>query len=192
MVGGIINGTGFLPFVSNAAYEMIRVTYNLLDVPFVLYIFYLNTTMERMRQAIRIIIPVYLFLEIINGLVRGFTDDAFKYFVGAGVLIILVLVIREIIDYFQKVEHVPRRKAIAVLYFALLFEYATYIVCFLFTYVYPPTANDQYITDINIVYHTSSVLSVAIASVGFLSKNLNRAPAVKPKLVNEVLIRIID
>ncbi len=192
LVGGIINATGFLPFVSNNVYAVISVVYNILDVPFVLYIFYLNTTLETTRRVIKFLLPVYLLIEILNGFIRGFTDDSFKYFLGAGVIIILVAVMHEIIAYFQQVQHSNRRKAITILYFALLFEYATYIICFIFTYVYASDGSGKYLTDINIVYHTSSLLSVAIASVGFLSRNLNTAPEPKPKRVNEVLIRIID
>lgn len=187
VVGGFVNLMGFIPFVSMRSYEVISIVHNMLDVPFVLYIFLRNSTLENTRRIVRPLIPLYLFIEIVNGLVRGFTDESFKYFVGAGIIVILVIVLKEIAQYFLTVEHTPREKALILIYFAVLFEYASYIVCYVFTYFRP-----AHLEDVNIVYFTSSVIGVLIASLGFMSANLKQPPSAKSRPVNEVLIRILD
>ncbi len=177
----------FIPGITTPAYDLISLIHNILDVPFVLFIFLKNSTLDTTKRVIRVLIPLYLFAEIINGTLRGFSDDSFKYFLGVGIAVILLIVLKEIAQYFLTLEHTPREKAVILIYFAVLFEYASYIVCYVFTYF--RTAN---IEDINIVYFTSSVVGVLIASLGFMSNNLKKPPARRLRPANEVLVRILD
>jgi hypothetical protein len=189
-LAGLLNVIGTLPFTTANTYEVCRMTFNIIDVPFVLFIFYLNTEIAFLKSAFRILIPAWLLLEIANGLLRGFDDDAFKYFLGAGVVLVIFPIIVEIVHYFQKLNHSGREKALGFLYLAVLFEYTLYIVYYLYEYFFKyKDIND----DRNLVYDWSTVIGICIACVGFLSNAfLHKDPPQKPLRRREVLINIID
>ncbi|MET0241838.1 MAG: hypothetical protein ABW174_00130 [Flavitalea sp.] len=160
---------------------------NIIDVPFVMFIFYLNTTHKTMKHLTKLLIPVYIFVEIMNGLLRGFTESSFKYLMGGGVIVSLVLVIAEIVRYFQDMDSPDREKAKIFLYFAILFEYASYGIVYVFTYFI-----DSPETDRMVIYSASTLLGIAIACFGFASPHLNKKPVVQGPREHEVLITIID
>ena len=73
VAGGLINLLQEISQISGPALALITVIFNLLDVPFVLLILYLNTNVQIMKKITRLLIPAYLFIEIMNGILRGFT-----------------------------------------------------------------------------------------------------------------------
>jgi hypothetical protein len=187
-LGGLINLIGSTHIVPSPAAEICYVVFNIIDVPFVLFIFYLNSGVPKLKAAFRILIPVYLFILVLNGLIRGFTDQAFKYFLGVGVLIVIVSVVAEIYYYFRKLDHTSREKAINFFYLAVLFEYAVYV--YYYVYLYFLTAE---LTDTNIIYYGSTLIGIMIACFGFFSENLSKKPPAPPApREHEVLINIID
>ncbi|RYG03685.1 MAG: hypothetical protein EOO02_07840 [Chitinophagaceae bacterium] len=185
-VGGMIN---LLPYIIPTRIdEIVKVIFNnIIDVPFVMFIFYLNTTNKKMKHLTKLLIPVYIFIEIMNGLLRGFTDSSFKYLLGAGVIVTLILVLAEIIRYFQDMDSPDREKAKIFLYFAMLFEYASYGIVYVFTYFI-----DSPLTDRLVIYFASTLLGIAIACFGFASPYFKKKQFVQGPREHEVLITIID
>jgi hypothetical protein len=160
----------------------------MIDVPFVLYIFYLNTRVAMLRSIIKVLIPVFMFIEIMNGMLRGFNDKSFKYLVGVGVVIVISILVTEVVHYFQKLDHTPREKAIIFLFLAVLFEYAVYVYYYIYEYFLSAEK-----ADMNIIYYGSTLIGIIIACFGFFSEALKKktyqAPAPRQ---HEVLINIID
>jgi hypothetical protein len=176
--------------LSDGKYEVFRMIFNIIDLPFVLFIFYLNSEVPYLKAACKLLIPLYLGIEIVNGLIFGFTDDAFKYFHGAGVVIVIVAVVIETVHYFQKMNHNGRQKALGFLYLAILFEYSLYIVYYLYEYF---LSDDDVNEDRYLIYDWSTVIGIVIACIGFLSADLPRKlPPPQPLRKREVLIDIID
>ena len=192
VAGGLINLLQEISQIPGPAMDLITVIYNLLDVPFVLLILYLNTNVKNMKKVTRLLIPVYLFIEIMNGILRGFTDDSFKYFLAVGVLIVIVTMIGEIFYYFQNMDNTDREKATIFLYFAVLFEYASYVIVYIFQYILNEDKKDLLLDNL-IIYYASTLLGILIACFGFLSNNLKKKiPARQVPRPHEVLISIID
>jgi hypothetical protein len=172
-MGGLIHLVFFLPGLSTEAVNRLCVVYNIMDVPIVLFILYMNTKLGYMKRFIRFITPLYFIIEILNGILRGFTVESYKYFLAVGVLIILIAVVAEIFSYFQKMQHSPREKAIIFLYIAVFFEYALYVVVYIFTYIIIIDEKK----DNDILYDLSTLLGIIIASFGFLSRNIKHKAA---------------
>jgi hypothetical protein len=188
-LGGFINCLGSASFVPLSAFEVCRLVFNMIDLPFILYIFFLNTRVEKLRSLIKIIIPVYLFVEIMNGLFRGFNDNSFKYLVGVGVFTVITLVLMEIFYYFRKLDHTPREKAISFLFLAVLFEYAVYVYYYVYEYFVP----GDHKTDMQIIYYASTLIGIIIACFGFFAEGLKKKrPQPQAPRQHEVLINIID
>jgi cell shape-determining protein MreD len=80
------------------------------------------------------------------------------------VLLVICIVSLEIIRYMQKVEHSTRQNAKMFVYAALLFEYATFIVIYVFDYIL--VAEDR--KDNFIIYYVSTLVAIVIASCGFI------------------------
>jgi hypothetical protein len=177
--------------ISPNQYEIFRMVFNIVDLPFVLFIFYLNSEVPYLKATCKFLIPVYLVIEILNGIIFGFNDDAFKYFLGTGVVIVIVSVVIETIHYFQKMNHNGRQKALGFLYLAVLFEYSLYIVYYLYEYFLRDidVNKDRYL-----IYDWSTVIGIIIACFGFLSGDLPRKfpPAQQVSRKREVLINILD
>lgn len=195
-VGGLTNLFGNLPFISTSTYEYISVIHNLLDVPFVLYIIHQNTSVAKIRSATRMLIPFYIFAELIHGFITGFETESFDIMTGIGVFLIIFIVLFEVINYFGKMEHSDREKGLIFLFFAVLFEYSSYLFVYFLSVVRTspdPVLALQAMHDGNIIYYISTLLGIFIACLGFMSGHFAPKPAkaVGPR-PHEVLISIID
>ncbi|RYF99952.1 MAG: hypothetical protein EOO02_15880 [Chitinophagaceae bacterium] len=194
-VGGITNLAGNLDFISAGAYRSITVVHNMLDVPFVLFIFMLNTNVPKIRSMSRVMIPFYLFVEIIIGFISGFKPESFNYMNGVGVLFIIAVTVMEVIEYFKKMSHTDREKATIFLFFALLFEYMSYLFVYLVAKYWKNDEPDpESEPDEMIIYYVSTLLGIIIACFGFMSDNLRKKAIKAPSAPrpHEVLISIID
>jgi len=101
---------------------------------------------------------------VISIVQSGVNYDSQKYALGAGVAMVLCIVTMEIIRYMQKVEHTTRQNAKMFIYAGVLFEYATFIVIYIFDYILiNEDRQDSYL-----IYYLSTLVAILIASCGFL------------------------
>ena len=169
LLGGLVNLIEFIPLPKSAV-ELITVIYNMLDMPIVLGIFYFSTSSASIKKFTRIAMPAYALLILVNCLVRGLNYDALKYVLGLGLMLVLVSIVWEIILYLQKIKHSSQDKAMLLIYAAMLFEYGTYVVIYIFDYFLPGVSST---TDNFFVYYISSLVAISVAVCGFLTRGLN-------------------
>lgn len=166
--GGLVNLVDYIPAVAEKTVVKLNVIYNLLDMPMVLAIFYFTTSIHLIKKITQIAVPLYLVLAIINSVILGLNYDALKYMLALGLIFVLTILIWEIIVNLQKVQHTSREKALVLIYAALLFQYGTYIIIYIFDYYLISVSN---VIDNFIIYYISSVVALAIASGGLLLLN---------------------
>ena len=171
LLGGLVNLVEFIP-LSKQSIELITVIYNMLDMPVVLAIFYFSSSSATIKKFNKAAAMVYTALALVNSFVNGLHYDALKYLLGVGLLLVLMSIVWEIMAYLQKIQHTSQEKGLLFIYAAMLFEYGTYVVIYIFDYFLPgvSTATDNFF-----VYYLSSLLAISIATCGFLTKGL-RAP----------------
>lgn len=187
--GGTINLLGSYPILPANTFEIVSVIYCIIDAPFIFFVFLLNTNVAYLRRMLKILIPLYVFAEIINGFIQGFKSESFVDMQGLGVAVVIGIVIAEIFNYFQKLDHTPREKATSFFYLAVLFEYAIYVYYHINLYIIRTEAE----RDMNILYYASSLIAIIIACIGFFSGAFGKKPPnTQPLRRNEVLINIID
>jgi len=180
LISGLVNVVEFFT-LSKRATELFTVIYNILDMPLVLGVFYFATCSASIKKFIRIAGPGFLAAEFTNCLIRGFNYDALKYLLGAGIIIVLSVIVWEIIFRLQKIKHTGQEKGLLLIYAAMLFEYGTYVVIYIFDYFLPDASST---TDNFLVYYLSSLIALAVAVCGFLTRGIN-APAVKERFETE-------
>ena len=163
-IGGLVNIFDVLPGISKDTIRTIGILYNMLDIPFILGILYYTTSYTFIRKTATVALVLFITTQLIGVFKSGLDYDAIKYPLGIGVGSVLVIVTMEIIRYMQKIEHSTRQNAKMFVYAAVLFEYATFIVIYIFDYILN-TENRQ---DSFIIYYLSSVVAILIASCGFL------------------------
>ena len=163
-VGGMINVFDVVPGVSKHLLHNITIFYNMLDIPFMLGILYFTTTYNFIRKTAVAGIALLLLVQVISIIKGGISYDSQKYALGVGVALVLCIVAMEIIRYMQKIEHSTRQNAKMFVYAALLFEYATFIVIYIFDYIL--ISQDR--KDSFIIYYISTLVAILIASCGFL------------------------
>lgn len=163
-LGGLINTMDFVPALPYRVNYTISVIYNIIDIPLVLAILYYTSNSILVRKFTSMAVIAAVAAEIIGIVVNGLTYDALKYSLGLGIALVLVVVVWEIIRYMQKMEHSNRQNAKIFIYAALLFEYATFILIYVFDYFV-----DEYDQNDNfLIYYISSVVALFIASCGYL------------------------
>jgi hypothetical protein len=163
-IGGIINMTDIIPGVSTKATYMIGVLYNMLDIPFILAILYFTSNSIIVRKFTGFALILFSITEIISILIHGINYNALKYPLGAGIAVVLFIVSMEIIRYMQKVEHSNRQNAKMFIYAAVLFEYSTFILIYIFDYFVDVTDKK----DSFLIYYISTLGAILIASCGYL------------------------
>jgi hypothetical protein len=163
-LGGIINVTDIIPDFPKKATYMIGVFYNMLDIPFILYILYFTSSSQNIRKTTLSGLVLISIFEVVSVVLNGITYDALKYPLGVGIAMVLFIVIQEIIRYMQNIEHSNRQNSKILVYAAVLFEYATFIVIYIFDYfIETPNRQDSFL-----IYYISTLVAIFIASCGYL------------------------
>lgn len=163
-LGGFCNLVDVIPGTSREFSYQVGVFYNMLDMPFILGILYCTSTYSLAKKTATASTALVIVLSIIGVVKDGLIYDSLKYSLGVGVAAVLCIVAMEIIRYMQKVEHSTRQNAKMFIYAGLMFEYATFVVIYIFDYIIE-TENR---TDSFIIYYISSVIAMLIACCGFL------------------------
>jgi len=168
LVCAVANLVEFLP-MSTGALELFTVIYNLLDIPLVLAVFYFSSADAAVKKFTRIVSPALLAVGLVNCMIRGFTADALKYVLGIELLIICGVIIWEIVLKLQQIRLTGHAKGLLLICAALLFEYGTFIVIYIFDYFLPGTSSAA---DNFLVYYLSSLVALPVATCGFLIKGI--------------------
>ena len=163
---GLVNLLDFIPGISLEFRNTLGVVYNMIDIPLMLCIFHFTSSTEWVRQFSKYACISFILIESINAYYNGINYQAIKYVVGIGVVIVLFIIISEIIFYLRKMEHTPLEKALLFIYSALLFEYGTYVIIYIFEYfIHGSSAMDNLL-----IYYISSLVAIIIACFGFIIK----------------------
>jgi hypothetical protein len=166
LVNGLINIFDWIPGISLQVQQTTGMVYNLIDIPLMLTILYVSSTGKRIKNFIRITCITYVVVELTNVLINGMTYESMKYVLGLGVLLVLVVIFWNIILFLRKMKYNFRQKALLFIHAALLFEYGTYIVVYIFDYFYVDTAAlDNYL-----IYYLSTLIAIMVACFGLLQK----------------------
>ncbi len=170
VIGGLVNLGDYMGF-SNRTVEITTVIYNMLDMPVVMAILYFTTSSPAIKKFTSIIVPGFLAFEIVNLAIRGLNYAALKYTLAIGLVLTLTLIVWEIILYLQKIVHSGREKGLLFIYAALLFEYGTYIIIYIFDYYLEHISSTM---DNYLVYYVSSLIALVIATCGYLTKGIGK------------------
>jgi hypothetical protein len=165
VTGGLINILDYIG-LEKRTIQVINVIYNMLDVPFIMTIFYLTTTSRQLKKFILLTGVPYVIAEAYLAATGGIYYDTFKYSLGVGIVMVITMILWEIILYLKKMHHSPTQRTLIFIYAALLFEYGTFIVIYIFDYFVIVTDN----RDNFLIYYVSSIIAAAIASYGLIVK----------------------
>ncbi len=164
-VSGLVNLIDYIPVLGEKTIERISIVYNIFDMPMVLAIFYKTSSIRTIRRILRIALPVYLITCVINTILLGVNYDALKYILAIGLVMVLSVIIWEVIKHLQKVQHTSQEKGLLLVYGALLFQYGTYIIIYIFDYYLTAVSN---VVDNFIIYYISTVVALIVAVLGYL------------------------
>ena len=166
LAGATVNSITNIPTLDTSTLETITVVYNMIDVPFILWILWYTSFSSSLAKILKYVIAAYIIVELLLVFTMGVNYDAIKYIIGAGVLLVLITLVWEISWYLRQIEHSNREKSMLFIYAALLFEYGSYIVVYIFDYFIVP----EDLADKLLVYYISTLIAVMIACFGFLTK----------------------
>lgn len=166
LAGALINAIANLPGIGFPALEVMTVLYNMVDIPFILWILWYTSFSSSLAKLLRPVIVTYIVVELILVFTLGVNYETLKYIMGVGILVVLVTLVWEITLYLHRIEHSNRERSMLFIYASLLFWYGSYTVVYIYDYFVPP--DDK--MDIILIYYISSLIAVMIACFGFLLK----------------------
>ena len=164
-LSGLINLIDNIPGIPENALVNIGVIYNMLDMPLVIAIISYTTRIPGIRKFTRIALPVYLLAVFVNLFIQGFNYDGLKYLLGFGLILIFTTIIWDLFVHLRKLEHSRREKAVILIDAALLFQYGTYVIIYIFDYFWVKASNE---TDNYIIYYISSIVSLCVGICAYL------------------------
>ncbi len=174
LLGGLVNLVDMeWLHAGKRAIEITTVIYNMVDMPAVMAILYFTTSTSAIRKFIVIALPSFIVVELVSVFMRGLNYEALKYTLAIGLLLVLTLIVWEIILYLQKVVHTSRERGLLFIYAALLFEYGTYVIIYIFDYYLTHISST---VDNYLVYYVSSLIAIVIATCGYLTKGIDKKP----------------
>lgn len=176
IINGLMNIMFLVEGLNKRFIEVASVIYNALDIPMMVGIIYFAAFSPAIKKFIRIGLVVFVLFEIVCLASSGLRYDALKYALGLGLIFILTTIIWQISLYLQQVVYATREKALLLIHGALLFQYGTYIVVYIFDYFLSGSSVADNI-DKFLVYYISTILSIGIGSSGLLLKGLHKLPA---------------
>ncbi|MBA4168082.1 MAG: hypothetical protein H0X41_11175 [Chitinophagaceae bacterium] len=185
---GVLGLIDFIPAFPKHISQTIGAVYNMLDIPIVLGILYYTSTSLLVKKFTSIAFIFYVLLEAAGVVIKGVNYEALKYPLATGLALVMIVIGWEIIRYLQKVEHSNRQNAKVLIYAALIFEYACYIVVYIVDYFTTETDYQSLKPDMFLIYYISSLIGILIASSGYL---IHKKYKKKEPLINEVKIDII-
>jgi hypothetical protein len=159
--------------------ELYTVIYNLLDMPLVLTVCYFASSSATVKKFTKIAAPALLAIGVVNCMIQGFVTDSLEYILGIELLVVLSVIIWEIILKLQEIRLTGYAKGLLLIFAALLFEYGTFVVIYIFDYFLPGTSTS---TDNFLVYYLSSLVALPVAICGFLIKGIKTPPPVADRL----------
>jgi hypothetical protein len=174
LLGAMVNIVSSIPGTETRTLEIITVLYNMIDIPFILWILWYTSFSSQLAKLLRFVIVGYVVTEIVVVMMFGLNYDAIKYIIGGGLLLVVITLIWEIMIYLQRIEHSNREKAMLFIYAALLFEYGSFTIVYMFDYfILPADEMDKWL-----IYYISTLIAIVIASFGFLLKKTKNSFAV--------------
>jgi len=174
IINGLVNTMFIVEGLNKKFIEVTSVIYNALDIPMMVSIIYLSAFSLALKKFIRTGLVVFILFELFFLIQSGFNYVALKYVLGLGLIFIMIIIIWQISLYLQQVVHVTREKALLLIHGALLFQYGTYIVVYIFDYFIVDVADG---VDKFLIYYISSIISIGIGSSGLLLKGLQKLPS---------------
>jgi hypothetical protein len=174
IVNGFVNSMLLVKGLNKQFVEVMIVVYNSLDIPMMVGIIYLSAFSAKLKRFIQIGLAGFLVFEAACLIQGGFDYDSLKYAMGIGLVFVMTIIIWQISLYLQQMEHATREKALLLIHGALLFQYGTYIVVYIFDYYMVGVADN---VDKFLIYYISTIISITIGSSGLLFNGLKRIPS---------------
>lgn len=175
-LSGIINLLDRIPDIPESVLVHTNIIYNMLDMPLVIAIICFTTKIPGIRKFTRIVLPVYLLALCANPVIQGLNYDGLKYLLGFGLILVFTIIIWDLVVHLRKLEHSRREKAVMIIDAALLFQYGTYVIIYIFDYFWVKASNE---TDNFIIYYISSIVALCVGSCAFLV--VRRQDPAKPR-----------
>ncbi|RZS74371.1 hypothetical protein EV199_0218 [Pseudobacter ginsenosidimutans] len=164
-LSGFINITDKITGIPENVMVNIGIIYNMLDMPLVIAIYCFTTKLSGIRNFTRIVLPIYLLALCLNPFFQGLNYDGLKYLLGLGLILVFTIIIWDLVYHLRKLEHSSREKAQMLIDAALLFQYGTYVIIYIFDYFWVKASNE---TDNFIIYYISSIVALTVGSCAYL------------------------
>lgn len=171
IMAAAINFLDLFPGIDFTIIERINVFYNMIDIPFVMLMIYSICSNEVVKKLMVFSVALYIFLQMVFFFREGMKYDALKITLGYGLGIVLLSILYTLLAYFRKMGLSGQQVAYVVILCALLFDYGSFIVIYIFDYY----VEGYNINDNLLIYYISSIIAMLIGSSGMLVRGVKKS-----------------
>jgi hypothetical protein len=157
--------------ISRSWQERLAFSYNLVETPLVLLTFAFATSGRQRRQLLWLFV---LFIAWETALIgwKGYNLSSRTLLIGSGLLLILLFSITGLIQYVKKMEHTRFENSMVFVYAALLFDYGSFLIIYIFAHIHTNGNNNG--SDSFLLYFISLLISAAVTTLGLWSYGIKK------------------
>ncbi|HWK05223.1 MAG TPA: hypothetical protein VNS58_16395 [Puia sp.] len=155
--------------ISAGVKERLNCCYDMLDTPLALLIF-ASAVSGRQRKQILLVLLLFIAGEVTLIGWKGYNAANSNIIIGVGLLLAILCCITGLVQYMKKMEHTPFENSMVFVYSALIFDYGSYLILYIFSLIRDHSDSK----DSSMVYYTSLLLSAAFTSMGLWGYGIRR------------------
>lgn len=142
--------------------EKVNVLYNILDIPFVIFILYQITRSNLVKQMMKGAMIIYFILQVASLVKWGWGYESIKYSLGYGIVMIIMFSGYLLTTYVRKMKLTKLHIAHMILLGSLLFNYGSFVVIYIFDFY----VQNYNMADNLMLYYISSIISMTMVTAG--------------------------
>jgi hypothetical protein len=153
--------------------ESLNVIYNMIDIPFVIFILYQITKNSLAQKMMKWSMILYAVWQVYSLIKYGLKYDSMKYTLGFGIVLIIIFTIYLLSTYVRRMELTKIHIAHMILLGSLLFNYGSFVIIYIFDYY----VKDYNAADNLFLYYISSIVSMLMVTAGLFVWDKLQVPA---------------
>jgi len=153
--------------------ESLNVIYNMIDIPFVIFILYQITKNTLARKIMKLSMIFYAVWQVYSLVQYGLKYVSMKYTLGFGIGLIIIFTVYLLSTYVRRMELTKIHIAHMILLGSLLFNYGSFVIIYIFDYY----VKDYNAADNLFLYYISSIVSMLMVTAGLFVWDKLQVPA---------------
>lgn len=169
LLTGSISAINKYHLLEPATHNFITAAFNWIDFLIVAWGIYTIAKSSWVKRIVLVSIPIYIIVGIYYMLKYSIVHPSFIHMIPISIVFVVLMIMVEIFQYFQKVEHSKYETSIIFILGAIFFQYTSFTIIYILENYFKHLAN---VRDIYTIYYVSAIIAMLFAILGYTQKQL--------------------